>query len=228
MFQPAPCGIWTCSLCTLAQDPHARTWTHNRAHTALLQTALTRTSSTTKINTCERVTLKGCNLQENPIWQSSCQQGSRIDCSRGAHRVASCPYALLCRLHSRACVHTWRRSWGEIRLHRCADKFVPLVLMETCRLAQQASFSFEQGLIFIAPCIDLAWGISVAEQPQGLGPSDTEELEDVGRQKWCVHLSVYLAGWLSKTLSSAGKNEAIMCIMNYSHLPICLSIYLSI
>lgn len=54
--------------------------------------------------------------------------------------------------------------------------------METCRLAQQASFSFEQGLIFIAPRIDLAWGISVAEQPQGLGLSDTEELEDVGRR----------------------------------------------
>lgn len=60
----------------------------------------TRTPSTTKTNTCKHVTLRGCNLQENPIWQSSCQRGSQIDCSCGAHRVASCPSTLFYQVES--------------------------------------------------------------------------------------------------------------------------------
>lgn len=65
----------------------------------------TRTPSTTKTNTCERVTLRGCNLQENPIWQSSCQRGSQIDWSRGAHRVASCPSTLFYQLDTHKHTH---------------------------------------------------------------------------------------------------------------------------
>lgn len=147
--------------------PRLKTPTHTLKHTdkkkqkthkALLQIVLSRTPSTTKTNTCERVTLRGCNLQENPIWQSSYQRGSRIDCSRGAHRVASCPSTLSYQLHTHT--HTFE---GELEVGSgptaAVIKFMPLVLMEKCR----ARFSFEQGLIFMAQCIDLAGGISVAK-----------------------------------------------------------------
>lgn len=74
---------------------HTQTQAHTRKCTLLYYNSPhTRTPSTTKTNTCKHVTLRGCNLQENPIWQSSCQRGSQIDCSCGAHRVASCPSTL--------------------------------------------------------------------------------------------------------------------------------------
>lgn len=148
-----------------SRPPHTRLNTQTEkktknktTHTALLQIVLSRTPSTTKTNTCERVTLRGCNLQENPIWQSSCQRGSRIDCSPGAHRVASCPSTLFYQLHTQK--HTFE---GELKVGSgptaAVIKFMPLVLMEKCR----AGFSFERGLILMAQCIDLAGGISVAK-----------------------------------------------------------------
>ncbi len=211
-----------------SRAPHAHLNTQ-KTHTALLQIVLTRTSSTTKTNTCKRVTLRGCNLQENPIWQSSCQRGSQIDCSRGAHRVASCPSTRLYQLHTHTHTHThthiWRRALSGIRPDQHDDKFMPLVLIGTCRMAQQASLSFEQGLIFTAQCIDLTWGISVAKKLQGLAISDMVELKETYWQKWSVHLSVYCAGWLSKTLSPANEN---LGTGNLNSLSLSLSIYLSL
>lgn len=97
-----------------SRPSHTHTLKHTqKRHTALLQIVLTHIQSTTKTNTCKRVTLRGCNLQENPIWQSSCQCGSQIDCSRGAHRVASCPSTLLYQLDTHTHIHTQRDPFGD-------------------------------------------------------------------------------------------------------------------
>lgn len=81
--------------------PYIHTLKHTKRHTQLYYNSPhTHSPSTTKTNTCKRVTFRGCNLQENPIWQSSCQRGSQIDCSCGAHRVASCPSSLFYQLNT--------------------------------------------------------------------------------------------------------------------------------
>lgn len=110
VLQPAPCDNRTCSLFTSVQDSPPTPSTHMQFKNSPTRGFITivhrHSSSTTKTNTCKRVTLRGCNLQENPIWQSSCQRGSRLGCSCGAHRVASCPSPLFYQLNTHKPPHT--------------------------------------------------------------------------------------------------------------------------
>ena len=72
----------------------------------------------------------------------------------------------------------------------------PLVLIGTRRWAHPATFSFEQGSIFIAGAIDLLWGIcDDVKQPQALAISDMAECDEglAGKSGLSICLFIMLA-----------------------------------